>query len=148
MGRYQINIIDKNFYKKFKIEYNRICKKLRKDSISQRDWDKYNELVCRKVIRRELGETFNITLKKTGCKINKRVFSKKESDQLNKNILRLRLDGRTYGEIADKLNICAMTARRRLDKIYSISSLDIQEELDRVKEYNIGKFLKIKESKI
>jgi len=142
MGRYQINIIDKNFYKKFKIEYNRICKKLGKDSISQRDWDKYNELLCRTVMKRELEETFNETVRKVGYKILKRSFSKEDSEKLNKKILRLRLDGKTYVEIANALNICAMTARRRTNKMYNISSIEVQKELDNIREYNIRKFTK------
>ena len=142
MGKHQINIIDKNFYQKFKIEYDRICKKLKKETISQKDWDKYNKLVCRTVIRRELDETFNETLKRAGCKVLKRNFSKEESEKLNKKILRLRLEGKTYVHIADELNICAMTARRRTNKMYNISSIEVQKELDNIREYNIRKFTK------
>jgi len=144
VGRYQMRIIDENFYNKFKNEYNRICRKLRKESISQRDWDKHNKLVCRRVIRRELNETFNQTVRKAGYRILKRSFTKEESEKLNKDILRLRLDGRTYVQIATELNICAMTARRRLNKVYNISDIDVQKELDIIQEYNIRRFTKNK----
>lgn len=139
MGRNQMHIIDRNFYKKFKEEYNRICRKLKKEAISQRDWDRYNKLVCRTVMRRELGETFNRTLRYAGCKVLKRSFSKEESEELNRKILNLRLEGDSYREISEILGISIMTARRRTNKMYECSNKNIKDRLDYVKNYNIEK---------
>lgn len=140
MGKQPINIIDRNFYTKFKREHDRICRKLKKDSISQEDYDNYNNLVCRKVLRRELGETYNQILKKAGCKVNKRTFTKEESEELNKNILKLRLDGLSYREVSEMLDVSMMTIQRRVDKIYRNSDKKTKNRLDYVKSCNINKW--------
>lgn len=140
MGMHQINIIDKNFYKKFKKEHDRICKKLKKDSISQEEYDKYNKLVCRKVLKRELGESYNQILKKAGCKVNKKTFTKEESVKLNEDILKLRLKGFAYDKIAKILGIGIMTVKKRVDKIYEASDSIIKDKLDGIKAYNKEKW--------
>ncbi|MBY6773656.1 hypothetical protein FDC64_11250 [Clostridium botulinum] len=137
----------KQFYKNFRKEYLRICKELNLNGITSRQYDHYNKFVCRTVMSRELGKPFNDIVRKVGLIPVRRFITKEESEKINKDILRLRLQENSYLEIACKLDIdlSVQTIKRRLDKIYSNSPQDIQLQLDSIKDKIIRtRFLKKK----
>lgn len=64
---------------------------------------------------------------------------------MNRRILELRLEGYSYKEIGQYLDISLMTAKRRLEAMYEVSNKEIKNKLDYIKEINIiKKFLKKK----
>lgn len=123
-------------YNKFKEDYLRICKELNKEAISSREYDHYNNFMCRKVLYRELGKPFNEILKEVGLKPLREFITPDMSEEINKRILELRLQEKSYLDISIELDIVDLSIqsiKRRLDKIYEESNDEVKVELDRIK---------------
>lgn len=96
MGKQPINIIDRNFYTKFKREYNRICKKLKKDCITQRDYDRNTNYYCLKILMRETGKPFGQLVRNVKRETIRIYMTEKQKKRFTKKALKLRLEGYSY----------------------------------------------------
>lgn len=137
MYKQQIKIQDKKeALGKFKEDYLRICKKLEVDAISSRQYDSLNNFMCRKVLSRELELCFNELVKAVGLKPLREFINPEMSKKLDKDILRLRLEEKSYLEISSYLDIdlSIQSVKRRLDKIYANAAPEVKLQLDAVKE--------------
>lgn len=126
----------KEVYKSFRKDYLRICRELKARAITSRQYDKYNNYICRSVLCRELNKSFNQIVSASGLTPFRHFITIEESKKLNEDILKLRLEEKTYLEISEFLDIdlSLQSIMRRLKKIYDNSPEEIKLKLDAVKQ--------------
>lgn len=123
----------------FKVEYERLMKELNIDVVTGRLYDSNTKYHSRAVLFRELNCTYAELVKKAGYKLRK--LSNKESKELNKKILKLRLEGYSLYQIVEKIDydLSVVAVTKRLSKIRESVSNEVKNELDKVKNFNITK---------
>lgn len=142
MGR-KIIYLPNEIYMEFQKEYDRICNDLDKSCITEREYNKYTNYCCLRTLEIRTGKSFGRLVLSIKRKPTRVYMTEKEKKKFTKKVLKLRLEGCSYPQIAGIMDTNDMKVKRYIDEIYDKLDKDTQVELDKVKEENmIKKFYK------